>query len=989
MKEIKKYVLCFYLAIAYHGYAQIININSSVDPESSFSLQKLVEDVLINSDCAVIDNFSERVFGQPTDIQTKSYGYFKRPSGSDFPFEDGVVLTTGQAFAAGNFRNDDNPFPDFDNMGSGDFDLESALGISGTNDATFVKFNFVPTSDEFNFRFLMASEEYDGETECQFADGFAFLLRLAGTTTYRNLAVLPNQGPISVTNINNSAICLANPEFFEGYNLGSTNYGGRTIVLTANADVIPNETYEIKIVVADQGDFAFDSAIFLEAGSFNLGLDFGEDLTLASGNAACSSAPLVLNTEIPTSVASHKWFFNGVEILGETDSIFNVTQDGTYSVEVVYTSNCISTDSIVVEFTASPTASIIEDQLICDDNADGLWTLDFTSFNTTILGPQAAGDFTMSYHLSQTDADNNSNPLPNPYTNQIAFQDEQIFARIESGVNGNCYDTTDFFIRIIEFPITSNIIYQECDNPDDGDDRNGFVQFDLNSIGAQVLGSYDATQFNITYHFNQLEADMEVDPLPLLYTNTIANAQNIVVRLENAENENCYSTSTVSLIVNPLPELQMATLVQCDEDGVPDGFTSYNLNEANENIIVGGSTSDFTFTHYTSRADAENDINSLEPFPFTNIVNPQTIYMRVVNNTTGCVRIGAVELETTATDIGSADLEACDDDTDGFTTFNLSEADAFILQSLTTGLTLAYYASVNDAQLEINPLPNSYQNTTPFIQIIYVRVENSNACYGINTLTLRVNPIPEFDLEDRYVLCINTNGTEVFSTALLDTGLSTTTYNFEWRYNGIVIASETGSSLEPTQAGTYSVSVTDISTLVQTRCTKMDMAEVVVSEPPMVTAEVSTQLFGESNVIEAVATGIGDYEYSLDDGPWQESGVFTDVSPGLRLVTVRDKMGCGLVAIDVQVIDYPLYFTPNGDGNNDTWNIGGIGSDAKIYIFDRYGKLLKQLSPTGQGWNGTFNGSMMPTNDYWFTVVYTEPITGNKKEFKAHFTLKR
>ena len=96
MKEIKKYVLCFYLAIAYHGYAQIININSSVDPESSFSLQKLVEDVLINSDCAVIDNFSERVFGQPTDIQTKSYGYFKRPSGSDFPFEDGVVLTTGQ-----------------------------------------------------------------------------------------------------------------------------------------------------------------------------------------------------------------------------------------------------------------------------------------------------------------------------------------------------------------------------------------------------------------------------------------------------------------------------------------------------------------------------------------------------------------------------------------------------------------------------------------------------------------------------------------------------------------------------------------------------------------------------------------------------------------------------------------------------------------------------------------------------------------------------
>jgi gliding motility-associated-like protein len=152
---------------------------------------------------------------------------------------------------------------------------------------------------------------------------------------------------------------------------------------------------------------------------------------------------------------------------------------------------------------------------------------------------------------------------------------------------------------------------------------------------------------------------------------------------------------------------------------------------------------------------------------------------------------------------------------------------------------------------------------------------------------------------------------------------------------------------------------------------------------------VITQLFGDSNVIEAVATGIGDYEYSLDGDPWQDSGVFTDVSPGLRLITARDKNGCGIVTIELAVIDYPLYFTPNGDGTNDTWNIEGIGSDAIIYIFDRYGKLLKQLSPTGQGWNGTFNGSVMPTSDYWFTVVYTEPQTGNSKEFKAHFTLKR
>ncbi|GAL81316.1 hypothetical protein JCM19274_2392 [Algibacter lectus] len=91
------------------------------------------------------------------------------------------------------------------------------------------------------------------------------------------------------------------------------------------------------------------------------------------------------------------------------------------------------------------------------------------------------------------------------------------------------------------------------------------------------------------------------------------------------------------------------------------------------------------------------------------------------------------------------------------------------------------------------------------------------------------------------------------------------------------------------------------------------------------------------------------------------------------------------------VIDYPLYFTPNSDGYNDTWNIYSIDTqpDAIIYIFDRYGRLLKQLNPKGKGWDGTYNGNLMPTNDYWFTVEYREPKTNERKIMKAHFTLKR
>ncbi|MBT8252347.1 MAG: T9SS type B sorting domain-containing protein, partial [Bacteroidia bacterium] len=118
---------------------------------------------------------------------------------------------------------------------------------------------------------------------------------------------------------------------------------------------------------------------------------------------------------------------------------------------------------------------------------------------------------------------------------------------------------------------------------------------------------------------------------------------------------------------------------------------------------------------------------------------------------------------------------------------------------------------------------------------------------------------------------------------------------------------------------------------------------------------------------------------------------FTGVSAGDHVVTARDIRGCGIGIAEVMVIDYPLFFTPNGDGYHDSWNITGIRAlnGARIYIFDRYGKLLKQLNPDGEGWNGTYNGQLMPSDDYWFSIYYIEPGNEVRKEFRAHFSLKR
>jgi gliding motility-associated-like protein len=143
--------------------------------------------------------------------------------------------------------------------------------------------------------------------------------------------------------------------------------------------------------------------------------------------------------------------------------------------------------------------------------------------------------------------------------------------------------------------------------------------------------------------------------------------------------------------------------------------------------------------------------------------------------------------------------------------------------------------------------------------------------------------------------------------------------------------------------------------------------------------------------LNVLGIGSGNYEYQLDDFPFQDSSQFNNVKPGEHTLSVRDKDGhCNPAPISAIIINYPKFFTPNGDGYNELWNIPHLSStnpNAPIFIFDRYGKLIKEISPSTPGWNGLFNGQPVPSSDYWFTVEYDEK--GISKVFKSHFTLKR
>ena len=150
----------------------------------------------------------------------------------------------------------------------------------------------------------------------------------------------------------------------------------------------------------------------------------------------------------------------------------------------------------------------------------------------------------------------------------------------------------------------------------------------------------------------------------------------------------------------------------------------------------------------------------------------------------------------------------------------------------------------------------------------------------------------------------------------------------------------------------------------------------------------------DSYAVEFVVDGDGDYEYAINGGEFQDDPIFLDVPPGLNTVIVNDKNGCGATEpIEFLVVGYPKFFTPNGDVFNQFWEVKGIEEliNPTIYIFDRYGKLLKQLGQTDTGWDGTFNGRPLPSSDYWFRLDYErdEQNIVVAKIVRNHFSLLR
>ena len=546
--------------------------------DDTFTAAQLVQNVLVNSPCAQVSNF--KASGDTFSAGAQSYGRFNGGS-SSFPFADGVVLATSRAKSIEG--PNDGLVDERNTAWLGDSDLETALGISGGFfNATVLEFDFLPLSSQFSFDYIFASEEYSGSGNvCRYSDGFAFLLKKANTSDpYQNLALIPNTNePVSVITVHEAGrgTCNTYPQYYGGDNglNAPIKLDGQTIPMTAYGIVEPNVLYHIKLVIADHENPRYDSAIFLEAGSFKIGTDLGSNRLLSASNPLCVGENHPLDATEPTAT-SYRWYKNNIRIpapLG-TAPIYTVRSpdSGTYRVEVVLgTGGCMSTGEVELEYAALPAvspAALVQ----CDPDNDGVSIFNLTNADAVIKnGDATLGAVTYYRDLPNAQAETNKITNPENYSSSAG----SVYATVPNsyGCNG---------ISRVQLSVSNNSVgnttLSTCDLDADPI-QDGKYNFRLSDADTDVLAGLP-TGLPLVVQYYLTEEDALIYPgrmLPNNYRNVTPFNQEIYAKVVNGPA--CYGISKVQLVVQVFAPagFENETVNICDSVDLisPNGYGPY------------------------------------------------------------------------------------------------------------------------------------------------------------------------------------------------------------------------------------------------------------------------------------------------------------------------------------------------------------------------------------------------------------------------------
>ncbi len=717
-----------------------------------------------------------------------------------------------------------------------------------------------------------------------------------------------------------------------------------------------------------------------------------------------------------------------------TSNLPNPFNTKTQSVSVTVTNkinnSCIISENI--EFIVTP-LPVINENLIkieqCDDGKgsenDGV-TLHNLTESQSLFSTNFTNE-TFEYYSDENLTQKIDNPTSfynDPLYDEVWVKiiSENGCERISKTQNGNERLKIEITVGASEISETfiedNNTLYAVCEDSNalSQDGLSVFSSSVLQEINDKLIASkaiFQDQNIRVTLHRNSTDGLTGDNPINLSeeFTTSTPYTQEIWARVVNIDitEFTCLGFEKVGeLYVEPKPIANPVTIEkQCDGDSPldldsQDGIYPFDVSLIEEQVLNG--QTDATVTYFNE------DGTQIKNFGPVFETASQTVTIRVekkpsypdISNPDGLC-YDETSLEFVVNDSPEAypvilaphcDGDDGDSDIDGFDNFDTSE----IIDLLTTNPISGISQDVSKLNIEFtylnelgsiqtdSKLPNPFNTKTQTVSVTIENPLNLN-CIITQEIDFVVNPLPSFDIDDEIVVCLNPlpdNPLEI-GTYNWNGGNDPTIYNYSWSrvdLNGAqdTAYSETTQTIKVDKGGVYTVIVEDAITF----CTRSKSITVTESEMANIslddiTVEDLTNDNTNTITIDTLNLGIGDYEFSLDEafGPYQDEPVFESVKPGIHTIYIRDKnsyytydYGCGIAQIDVSVIGYRKYFTPNGDGVNETWKILGIRSDfnagSKVYIFDRFGKLLKQLDPLSNGWDGTYLGKPMPATDYWF-----------------------
>ena len=699
-------------------------------------------------------------------------------------------------------------------------------------------------------------------------------------------------------------------------------------------------------------------------------------------------------------------FYSGINT--ETLSITNATPSMLgYKYRVLLNRNGNSCDVYSSTATLSiyslPVVASSITMVQCDDNTDLISSFNLTQKNSSISTNFANETFT--YYFTQAGAE--TADATQLISNPIAFvtNDNVVYARIEN--NNDCFSicTINLVVSYTQIPdsfVIDDIV--ECDDFIDAanDDYDGITAFNFLFVSQLILDELPSTgNYNINYYKSQADYEAETDingnslaiP-PSEYTNYrnigSPNMQTIWARVESSTTNDCFGVTKFNLVVEPKPIINPVgnnnVIRECDTNN--DGIFTFDTSTV-ESTILNGQTN--KIVEYTDQNG--NVIPS--PFPATyQVTNTATISVKMINDTDQqCFETSSFQffVDTTpvVTPIPAGMFTTCDDESDprlqdGKATFDTTQIETLLVQGQ-TGLEITYTAQ-DGTQLS-SPLPPQFTTTSQDILVTIKNTTNPN-CFVQTTIQFIVNELPNIDLNldghDTALVCKNLPDYYVNITAGDFIGHPFNIFSFQWYLNGVIMPGKTTYNINVNKPGTYTVVATN-----SAGCSRTSTIVVTESEIATITSIDITD-FTNNNTATINTTGIGTYVYSIGEeyGAYQTSNFFENLPMGFHNVYVRDEKGCGTRQELISVLGVPNFFTPNGDGINDYWNLEGANSKyfskTVIMIYDRTGKLINQITPKTDGWDGTYNGQMLPSDDYWYSILLE-----NGKIYKGHFSLKR